>query len=136
MRAMTRTHRILAVLLGFVVPLGSWVLGSGELSYRMYAHASEYRLDVFAVDAAGARHRRAPSALARGARASVVPLVAGADHWRTQPRVEDLRGALPDLARHACGLELGSESVEVVLEERAREGSAVRTTRAAATCRR
>jgi len=131
---MTRTHRILALVIGILVPLGSCVLGSGELSYGMYARTSEARLDVFAFDAAGARHRVAPSALAQGARASVVPLVAGADHWRSQPRLGELRNALPSLARHACTVELGAHSVEVVLEERGREGDAVRTTRALVEC--
>jgi hypothetical protein len=104
----------------------------------MYARAPEYRLDVFAVSASGARARMAPSALARGVTASVVPLLAGADHWRTQPRIEDLRSTLTELARHACALERASSSssveIEIVLDERAREGSAVRTTRAAARC--
>lgn len=131
---MTRAHRILAVVIGLVVPLASWGLGSGQLSYRMYAHAPEYRLDVFAVSVAGARHRVAPSALAQGVKGSVVPLVAGADHWRTQPRIEDLRGTLSELARHGCAIERVSSSVEIVLEERAREGDAVRTTRAVARC--
>jgi hypothetical protein len=133
---MTREHRIAAFVIGLLVPLGSRVLGSGALSYGMYAHASEYRLDIVAIDEASARRPVAPTALARGARASVVPLVAGADHWRTQPRIDELRGALPTLAEHACSVERTSRSVEVVLEERAREGAGIRTTRAVATCKR
>jgi hypothetical protein len=132
---MTRTHRIAALAVGVLLPLGSCVFGTGRLSYGMYAHAPEYRLDVFAVDSAGARHRVPPSALAQGARASVVPLLAGADHWRTQPGLDDLRSALPMVAEHGCASERTSQSVEVVLEERAREGSPVRTTHARATCR-
>ena len=134
MFGMTTAHRLFAVLLGLAVPLGSWVFASGELSYRMYAHAAEYRLDVFGVNAAGQRRRMAPSGLARAARPSVIPLLAGADHWRTQPRIDDLGSALAELARHGCGVERALKSIEIVLEERAREGSTVRTTRAAATC--
>ena len=131
---MTRRHRILALVLGALVPFGSCVFGDGALSYGMYAHASEYRLDVFALDARGARHRVAPTALAQGARASVVPLVAGAEGWRHQPRRDELRGALPGLAAHGCAVERGSRSLEMVLGERAREGDTIRTTRAVARC--
>jgi hypothetical protein len=133
---MTRTHAAVAIAVGVVLPLGSRVFGAGELSYGMYARAEEYRLDVFAVDDAGLRHRIAPTALTQGAKASVVPLLAGADHWRSAPRIEDLRSALPRLALHACDVETGSVAIEITLEERAREGSAIRTSRGVAACTR
>ena len=131
---MTRRHRILVLIIGGLLPLASWAFGDGALSYGMYAHASEYRLDAFALDAVGARHRIAPTALAEGARASVVPVVAGADRWRHQPRRDELRGALSGLAAHGCTVARGARSIELVLEERAREGDAVRTTRVVVGC--
>jgi hypothetical protein len=99
----------------------------------MYAHSDEYRLDVFARPRVGARRRIAPTDLTVGARPSIEPLLAGADHWRVAPRVEDLRAALPALARHACEVVAAAE-IEMVLEDRAREGAVPRTTRAFATC--
>ena len=133
---MTRTHAVAVLAIGVVVPLASHVLGSGELAYAMYARTSEYRLDVFAVNEGTLRHRVAPTELARGARASVIPLLAGADHWRTTPRVGDLRSTLPKLAEHACAVAAapGTVAIEIVLEERAREGEPIRTSRATATC--
>ena len=138
MGQMTRAHAVAVLAIGVIVPLGSHLLGSGELAYAMYAHASEYRLDVFAVNEAGLRRSIAPTELARGARASVIPLVAGADHWRTTPRVGDLRSTLPKLAERACVVTSASGArtvaIEIFLEERAREGEPTRTTRASATC--
>jgi hypothetical protein len=133
---MTRTHAVVAMAVGIVLPLGSHLLGSGELAYGMYARAEEYRLDVVALDDGSLRHRIAPTALTRGARASVVPLLAGADHWRSAPRIEDLRTTLPSLALHACEArtERLAVAIEVTLEERAREGGAIRTSRAVAVC--
>lgn len=116
------------------------VFGSGELAYGMYAHADEYRLDVFARSAAGARRRIAPTDLTRGVRSSVLPLLAGADHWRLAPRLEELRAALPEGARHACDVERAlypaspAIEIEMILQDRPREGEAIRTTRAVAAC--
>ena len=133
---MTRAHIVAVLAIGLVVPLASHLLGSGELAYAMYAHAPEYRLDVFAVNEAGVRRPIPPTELARGARPSVIPLVAGADHFRTSPRPGDLKSTLPRLAEHACVVAAasGTVAIEIILEERAREGEQTRTTRAAATC--
>lgn len=131
-----RSHALALIAVGIVIPLASKVLGSGELAYAMYARTAEFRFDLFAVDAAGVRHRRPPTELARGARPSLLPMLVGSEHWRTTPRIGDLRDTLPILAAHACTTEMaaGARSVELILEERTREGGPVRTTRAAATC--
>jgi hypothetical protein len=102
----------------------------------MYARAPEYRLEVLVIDHAHRARSMAPTELARGARPSVVTVVAGADHWRTAPGTTDLRVTLPRLAAHACGVTRASSPllIELTLQERAENGAPIRTTRTTATC--
>jgi hypothetical protein len=133
-----RTHAYVLIAIGIVVPAASHLLGSGALAYGMYAHAPEYRVDLFAIDPGEPRprHRLAPSELARGVKPSLVSVLLGSDHWRTTPRISDLRSTLPELAQRACRTPMaaGAGSVEIVLEEREREGAPVRSTRVSASC--
>ena len=135
-RGIVWTHGVVLAFVGILVPLASQLLGSGELAYAMYARTEELRMDVFAIDRAGLRHRLPPTELAHGARQSLLPMVAGSEHWRTTPRIGDLRNTLRELAGHACTTQMaaGAQSVEIILEERAREGGPIRTTRAVAPC--
>ncbi len=136
LRTASRVRRAFLAVFGLAIPLGSRIFGDGTFAYGMYASAVETRLEVVAIDVAGNRHALSPAELARGARPSVVPMVAGSDHFRVVPGSEGLRAALPALARHACSAVETTPSVAVVeltLFER-RHGGELRETRARETC--
>lgn len=133
---MNPTHTMAALALGIALPGGSLIFGTGDFAYGMYADAAEIRLAVTAVAESGRRRPIAAAELVRGAAPSLVPYLAGAEQWRTRSRGADLRSALPSLVAHACEAlrTRRPASVEIVLEERARGGGAVRSTRAEAMC--
>jgi hypothetical protein len=105
-----------------LLPLGSWVVdGRGELAYTMYARTLAYRLDVTAVDAAGARSPVDLGAVATQVSSPAAPFVGGAAGFRTVATIDALRDHLTDVARAACKA-APAEAIEITLYERRGEG--------------
>jgi hypothetical protein len=128
---LTRT-RVLRASIGAIgcvlLPVASWLEGSGMFAWAMYSRASEYRVDLLTFDADGGLHRRNPTFLATHAGLGAASLLAGSDHWRQGPSMAILRRHLDELAQYACP-ETHAAAVEVTLRERVAGGAERATTR-------
>jgi hypothetical protein len=130
-----RSHLALAALFAIVVPVASWLEGSGLLAYRMYARSASYRLRVTTSDELGRSQPVSPTALAASVRGGARPYLAGAEHWRTLPRAELIGAHVAQLARLACGAAPLAGRARVDVELRRSFDGPVETTSATAACR-
>jgi hypothetical protein len=127
-RATRRIRFLVGAVVCVVLPVLSKLDGSSRFAWSMYARASEFRIDLVALDGDGNAKRRNPTALAEHAATSVASLLAGSDHWRQGPSMATLRAHLDDLAAYACR-ETGAAAVEVAMHERVVDQSERVTTR-------
>jgi len=116
-----------------IVPLASWLDGSGQLAWTMFSRTGQYRL---ALRADGATIN--PTALAAAAAPGPTAFaLSGADHFRHQDVWRaTLRRHLAGIAELACRLRPGAVAITARLDERVRTTSDVRTSEVTVRCAR
>jgi hypothetical protein len=131
-RSWQRFHIAVGVIVIVLLPLGSWLDGSGQLAWTMFSRTGQYRL---AITADG--HAVNPTELAAAAAPSrTANALAGADHFRHHDVVRaTMRRHLDDVARLTCRLRPGA-SVTVRLDEKLHTTSDVRSSQVTVQCDR
>jgi hypothetical protein len=132
-RSGRRLHLIAGVIAIAVVPLASWLDGSGQLAWTMFSRTGQYRL-VLRADGATIN----PTALAAAAAPGATSLaLAGADHFRHHDVWRaTLRRHLADVAELACRLRPDAATIVARLEERMRTTDAVSASEVTVRCAR
>src|SRR3954470_11583382 len=94
-----RVHLVVGVIAILLLPLVSWLDGSGQLAWTMFSRTGQYRLRL----AAGGMPIN-PTELAAAATPGPTSIaLSGADHFRHHDVVRaTLRRHLEDIARLAC----------------------------------
>ena len=127
-----RFHRVVGVLAIVVLPLVSWLDGSGQLAWTMFSRTGQYRLELRA-DGTSLNPTELAAAAAPGPTSIAL---SGADHFRHHDVVRaTLRRHLADVAHLACRLRPGA-TIVAHLDERVRTTEPVRTTEVTLTCER
>jgi hypothetical protein len=130
------SRAVAVALICVVLPVSSYIDGSGALSWSMYSHASSYRVRITAHDPNGSVREIAPTRVAESCSDGTATALAGADHFRGGGSVGALRANLDGLAEVVCATDAVAVSVEVVLEERPSDPSLpLRTTSVRRDCR-
>ncbi len=113
-----------------ILPLASWLDGSGQLGWTMFSRTGQYRLEI----TAGAAQVN-PTELAAAAAPGPTSLaLAGADHFRHHDVMRaTLHRHLDDVAHLVCRLRPGTR-VRVRLEERVRTDEEIRTSEVTVQC--
>ena len=131
-RAWRRLHLAAGVLAILVLPLASWLDGSGQLAWTMFSRTGQYRLELRA-DGVPVNPSELAAASAPGGTSIAL---SGADHFRQHDVARaTLRRHLADVARLACRLRPGA-TLTARLEERVRTTAAVRASEVTVTCER
>ena len=113
-----------------VLPIASWLDGSGQLAWTMFSRTGQYRLQI-AADGEPINPTELAAAAAPGPTSIAL---SGADHFRHHDVARaTLRRHLDDVARLACRLRGGVE-VTVTLEERVHTDDPVRATTVTIAC--
>ena len=134
-RVLLSRHLIAGVCAIILLPALSWLDGSGQLAWTMFARTAQYRLEIVAVDEAGGRRLIGSSALADAAGNSpAAAQLSGAETWRTHniARVV-LRRHLLEVGRLACKVS-GAQSVDLTLWERDNVGAKSFSTKKHISC--
>lgn len=127
-----RVHVAAGIVVVLLLPLASWIDGSGQLAWTMFSRTGRYRL-VMTADGAPLNPTEVAASAAPGATAGVL---AGADHFKHQDVARaTLRRHLTDVAELACRQRPGAKLV-VRLEEQVRSDEPVRVTEIAMRCDR
>jgi len=112
-------HLIAGALAIVVLPALSWLDGSGQLAWTMFARTSQYRLEINALSREGTRRPIGPTELAASiGKVPAAVYLSGAESWRTHniARVT-LRRHLREVAALACRTS-GAARVELTLWQR------------------
>jgi hypothetical protein len=118
-RVLRGRHLIAGAVAIIALPALSWLDGSGQLAWTMFARTAQYRLQIVATDRAGHQQPVGPSQLAAAAGSSPAAAhLSGAESWRTHniARVV-LRRHLLEVGQLACRVS-GARSVDLTLWER------------------
>jgi len=131
-RSWRRLHAIAGAIVIAVVPLVSWLDGSGQLAWTMFSRTGAYRL---ALRADGVPLN--PTELAAAAAPGPTSIaLAGADHFRHHDVARaTLRRHLTDVARLACRLRPGA-TIVARLDERIRTTDHIVTSEVTVRCAR
>jgi len=128
---LTRTHLVATIVVALVLPVVSWLDGSGQLAWTMFSRTGQFRL-VIVADGTQVNPTEIAAAAMPGPTATAL---AGSDQlkhhdvWRATARRH-----LADIGLLACRLH-SSEQIVVRLEERIRRSEPVRTSEVAVRCR-
>ncbi len=129
---LTRTHLIATILVVIVLPLASWLDGSGQLAWTMFSRTGQFRL-VIVADGVQINPTEIAAAAMPGPTGYAL---AGSDQlkhhdvWRATARRH-----LDDIAALACRLKR-SNQVTVRFEERVRRREPIRSREVRVTCAR
>lgn len=129
--AHVRCIHLAAGLIALVlIPLASWLDGSGQLAWTMFSRTGQYRVELFA----NGRPINPTALAAAAAPGPTSRALAGADHFRHHDVVRaTLRRHLADVARLACRLSPES-TITARLDERLRTTAPVRTHQVTVQC--
>ncbi len=127
-----RTHLIATIVAVIILPLASWLDGSGQLAWTMFSRTGQFRLVIIA-DGKQINPTEIAAAAMPGPTGNAL---AGSD----QPKHHDVwratvRRHLDDIAGLVCRLKQ-SEHVMVRLEERVRRREPMRTSELTVRCSR
>ena len=125
-----RRHLIIGIVVIVVLPLVSWLDGSGQLAWTMFSRTGHYRVVLSAdgqqINPTELAHKAIPGPTAMA--------LAGSDHLRHHDAMRaTMRRHLADVAQLACRLRRG-RSVTARLEERLRMTAPIRTTEVTVRC--
>jgi hypothetical protein len=131
-RSTQRLHLAVGVFVVLVLPLASWIDGSGQLAWTMFSRTGQYRLDLRADDVPVN-----PTELAAAAApGSTAMALAGSDHFRHHDVMRaTMRRHLDDIAHLACRTR-PAVTVVASLQERLRTDEPIRTTTVTVRCDR
>ena len=132
---MTRVHRVLAILVGLVLPAYSWLDGSGWLAWTMFSKSETYRIRMTVTDDAGRSRLVNPAALSRFAGEQVALYLSGAEHFRQAPISNAFAANLGGLGKLACRAIAGAARARVALDSRRNLDAPVLTTAVEVSCR-
>lgn len=127
-----RLHLAIGVIVVAILPLVSWLDGSGQLAWTMFSRTGQYRLSISA-DGAAINPTELAAIAAPGPTANAL---AGADRFIHQDVMRaTMRRHLDDVARLACKRHPGARIV-ARLDERMRSTDSLRTSEASVQCDR
>lgn len=130
---MTRLHLLIGVLVVGLLPVASWLDGSGQLAWTMFSRTGQSRL-VLRADGMPVNPTELAAAAAPGRTSAAL---GGIDHFRHHDVIRaTLRRHLDDIARLTCRLRPSATTIEARLEERMRTTAPVRTTDVVVQCAR
>jgi hypothetical protein len=120
------------VIVVVLLPLASWLDGSGQLAWTMFSRTGQYRLELTA-DGKPLNPSELAAAAAPGPTSSAL---AGADHFKHHDVARaTLRRHLANIASLACKRKPGT-TVTARLQERVRTDAAIETTEVTLQCDR
>ena len=127
-----RAHLVVGVLVVVVLPLLSWLDGSGQLAWTMFSRTGAYRIELVS-DGKAMNPTELAASAAPGPTSSVL---AGADHFKHHDVARaTLRRHLVDVVALACKLTRGTTIIGR-LHERVRSNAPIRTTEVTMQCAR
>lgn len=131
-RSTYRVHVAVGILVVLLLPLASWLDGSGQLAWTMFSRTGRYRLELIS-DGKPLNPTEVAAFAAPGPTSSAL---AGADHFRHHDVARaTLRRHLTDIASLACKLRPGT-TITARLHERVRTDAPIRTTEVMMPCAR
>ncbi|MBX3157662.1 MAG: hypothetical protein KF773_16945 [Deltaproteobacteria bacterium] len=123
---------MVGVVVVVLIPLGSWLDGSGQLAWTMFSRTGQYRVELVAEGRA--LNPTAVAAVAAPGPTSAA--LAGADHFRHHDVWRaTLRRHLGEVARLACKLAPGAR-ITARLHERVRSDAEIETSEVMVQCDR
>lgn len=130
-RAASRSvHLVAGVIVVVLLPLASWLDGSGQLAWTMFSRTGQYRL---ALSSDGTPLNPTELAALAGPGPTSAAL-AGADHFRHHDVARaTMRRHLTEVATIACKLRPGT-TITARLDERIRTDAAIETTEVTVRC--
>jgi hypothetical protein len=129
---LSRTHAVAIVLVVLVVPLLSWLDGSGQLAWTMFSRTGQFRL-VIVADGQQINPTEIAAAAMPGPTANAL---AGSDRLKHHDVMRaTARRHLDEIGSLACRLHRRNE-VTVRLEERVRRSEPIRTSEITVQCSR
>jgi hypothetical protein len=128
---LSRTHLVATVVVVLVLPLLSWLDGSGQLAWTMFSRTGQFRLVIIADG-----KQINPTEIAAAAMPGPTGVaLAGADRMKHHDVLRaTARRHLGDIARLACRVH-PSEQIVVTLEERVRRSEPIRTSEVSLRCK-
>jgi hypothetical protein len=131
-RSTARAHVVVGVVVVLLLPLASWLDGSGQLAWTMFSRTGRYRLELIS-DGKPVNPTELAAFAAPGPTSSAL---AGADHFRHHDVARaTLRRHLRDIAGLACKTRPGT-TITARLHERVRSDAEIRTTEVTMSCDR
>ena len=129
-RSTYRAHLAVGVVVVLLIPLASWLDGSGQLAWTMFSRTGEYRLEL----TANGKPVNPTEVAAFAAPGPTSSALAGADHFRHHDVARaTLRRHLSDVAHLACKLRPGT-TINARLYERMRTDATTETTEVTVQC--
>ncbi|HEX5059626.1 MAG TPA: hypothetical protein VFV99_09720 [Kofleriaceae bacterium] len=129
---LTRTHLVATIIVCVVLPLASWLDGSGQLAWTMFSRTGQFRLVIVADGT-----QMNPTEIAAAAMPGPTAIaLAGSDQLKHHDVMRaTARRHLDDIADLACRLRPGAQ-LTVRLEERVRRSEPIRTSEVTRRCAR
>ena len=128
---LTRKHLVATIVVVIVLPLMSWLDGSGQLAWTMFSRTGQFRL-VIVADGRPVNPTEIAAAAMPGPTAVAL---AGSDQLKHHDVMRaTARRHLEDIGQLACRSR-HAEQVTVRLEERVRRGEPIRTSEVSLRCR-
>jgi hypothetical protein len=129
-RSISRVHVAVGFVVVLLLPLASWIDGSGQLAWTMFSRTGRYRLELVA-DGAPINPTELAAFAAPGPTSSAL---AGADHFKHHDVARaTARRHLADIATLACKLRPGA-TITARLHELVRSTDPDRTTQVTIRC--
>lgn len=129
-RSIPRVHFAVGVIVVVLIPLASWLDGSGQLAWTMFSRTGQYRLEL----TANGKALNPTEVAAFAAPGPTSTALAGADHFRHHDIARaTLHRHLADVASLACKLKPGS-TIKARLHERVRTDAEIETTEVTMQC--
>jgi hypothetical protein len=121
---------VVGVIVVLLLPLVSWLDGSGQLAWTMFSRTGAYRLELL-VDGKAMNPTELAAAAAPGPTSSVL---AGADNFKHHDVARaTLRRHLVDVVAFACKLRPGT-TITGRLHERVRSDASIQTSEVTVKC--
>lgn len=129
-RSTYRLHLAVGVIVGLLVPLASWLDGSGQLAWTMFSRTGQYRLEL----TSNGKPLNPTEVAAFAAPGPTSSALSGADHFRHHDVARaTLRRHLGAVARLACNVKRGT-TITARLHERVRTDATIETTQVTVQC--
>ncbi|MBA3462851.1 MAG: hypothetical protein H0T46_23045 [Deltaproteobacteria bacterium] len=120
----------MGVIVVLLLPLASWLDGSGQLAWTMFSRTGQYRLEL----TANGKPLNPTEVAAFAAPGPTSSVLAGADHFRHHDVARaTLRRHLTDIGQLACSLRPGL-TITARLHERLRTDAAIGTSEVTLQC--